>query len=53
MVYYELALHIADDLVKYSDDGIIETIKSKFNAYASDCINKRGVKDTCVIALVY
>ena len=53
MVYYELDLYIADDLAKYSDDGIIETIKSKFNAYASDCINKRGVKDTCAIALVY
>ena len=53
MVYYELDLYVADDLAKYSDDGIIETIKSKFNAYASDCINKRGVKDTCAIALVY
>ena len=53
MVYYELDLYIADDLARYSDDGIIETIKSKFNAYASDCINKRGVKDTCAIALVY
>jgi len=52
-VYYELALYVADDLAKYSDDGIIETIKSKFNAYTSDCINKRGVKDTCAIALVY
>lgn len=53
MVYYELDLYVADDLARYSDDGIIETIKSKFNAYASDCINKRGVKDTCAIALVY
>ena len=53
MVYYELDLYVADDLAKYSDDGIIETIKSKFNAYASDCINKRRVKDTCAIALVY
>ena len=34
MVYYELDLYVADDLAKYSDDGIIETIKSKFNAYA-------------------
>lgn len=46
MVYYELDLYVADDLAKYSDDGIIETT-------ASDCINKRGVKDTCAIALVY
>lgn len=53
MVYYELALYVADDLAKYSDDGIIETIKSKFNAYTSDCIRNRGAKDTCAIALVY
>lgn len=51
--YYETALYIADDLKKYSDESIIGTIKAKFNAYASDCINGRGVKDTCMIAFAY
>jgi hypothetical protein len=53
LAYYETALYIADDLKKYSDEGIIGTIKTKFNAYASDCINGRGVKDVCMIAYVY
>lgn len=50
---YETALYIADDLKKYSDESIIGTIKAKFNAYASDCINGRGVKDACMIAFAY
>ena len=53
LAYYETALYIADDLKKYSEEGIIGTIKTKFNAYASDCINGRGVKDVCMIAYVY
>ena len=53
LAYDETALYIADDLKKYSDEGIMGTIKTKFNAYASDCINGRGVKDACMIAYVY
>jgi len=53
LAYYETALYIADDLKKYSNESIIGTIKAKFNAYASDCINGRGVKDTCMIAFAY
>ena len=53
LAYYETALYIADDLKKYSDESIIGTIKAKFNAYASDCINGRGVKDACMIAYTY
>ena len=53
LAYYETALYIADDLKKYSNESIIGTIKAKFNAYASDCINGRGVKDACMIAFTY
>ena len=53
LAYYETALYIVDDLKKYSDESIIGTIKAKFNAYASDCINGRGVKDACMNAFAY